>query len=102
MPSFISLEEQESLLSLVHAEDFRADGASNPLEQLAVALCAFLDLHDFLHLLIAKHVFSKVLLILGDLTGLNMSVVDETLVHSCEPGVWRWHVDTCYLHNVSW
>jgi len=31
-----------------------------------------------------------------------MSIMGETFIHSSESCVWRRHVNTCYLHDVSW
>lgn len=31
-----------------------------------------------------------------------MSIVCESFSHSCKTCIWRRHVDTCYLNDISW
>jgi hypothetical protein len=31
-----------------------------------------------------------------------MSIMGESFMHSSKSSVWRWHVDSCNLNNISW
>ena len=94
-------EKQESLLDLLHRENFGADGGGDLEEKSLFRLGIVFQFHHFFHHVLRKHVFFEILLILSNFVSLDVGILHQSRLHRRESGVWGWQVDACNRHNIT-